>query len=80
VRYARDLLLSRPFLERIPDQSLIVSDVESGTYHVRATRDAAGRYALVYIPAARRLFGTAHQGPAGVELDLTRLSGAELAA
>ncbi|MFO7170865.1 MAG: putative collagen-binding domain-containing protein, partial [Chloroflexota bacterium] len=79
VRHARDLLLSRPFLERIPDQSLIASDVGSGTYHVRATRDAAGRYAMVYIPAVRRLFGAAHQGPAGVELDLTSLSGTELA-
>lgn len=71
MRHARNLLLSRPFLERIPDQSLIVSEVGAGTYHVRATRDAAGRYALVYIPALH---------PRVVELDLTRLSGQQLAA
>jgi hypothetical protein len=80
VRHARDLLLSRPFFERIPDQSLIASDVGAGTYHVRATRDAAGRYAMIYIPAIRRLFGAAHQAPAGVELDLTNLAGSEYSA
>jgi hypothetical protein len=81
VRHARDLLLSRPFLDRIPDQSLIASDVGAGTYHVRATRDASGRYALVYIPATRLpQFGAADRTPAAVELDLTHLSGQQLAA
>jgi hypothetical protein len=81
VRHARNLLLSRPFLERIPDQSLIVSDAGAGTYHVRATRDAAGRYALIYIPATRPApFGAADRTPAAVELDLTPLSGQQLAA
>lgn len=80
VGHARDLLLSRPFLERIPDQALVGSDAGAGTYHVRATRDAAGRYAMVYIPAARRQVGTTDSASAGVELDLTRLSGERLAA
>ncbi|KAB8141756.1 DUF4038 domain-containing protein [Chloroflexia bacterium SDU3-3] len=64
VGHARALLLSRPFLTRIPDQSLIVSDVGASTHHVQATRDASGSYALVYIPSGQP-----------VELDLTALSG-----
>jgi hypothetical protein len=68
VRHARALLLSRPFLKRIPDQSLIVSDVGSGTHHVRATRDAEGSYALIYVPSGKP-----------IELDITRLAGERLA-
>lgn len=81
VQHARALLLSRPFLTRIPDQSMIVSDVGAGTYHVRATRDADGRYALIYIPAARPpQLGDVDRTPAAVELDLTCLSGEQLKA
>jgi len=80
VQYARALLLSRPFLTRIPDQSLIVSDVGAGTYHVRATRDAAGSYALIYIPATRPpQLGAAERAQAALELDLTSLTGTQLA-
>jgi hypothetical protein len=80
MQHARRLLLSRPFLSRIPDQSLIVSEVGAGTYHVRATRDAGGRYALVYIPATRPpQLGAADRAPTAVELDLTPLSGQQLA-
>jgi hypothetical protein len=68
VRHARALLRSRPFLKRIPDQSLIVSDVGAGTHHVQATRDSEGSYALIYLPSGRP-----------VELDLTRLAGEHLA-
>jgi hypothetical protein len=68
VQHARALLLSRPFLSRIPDQSLIVSEVGAGTHHVRATRDAEGRYALVYLPSGKP-----------VELDLSGLAGERLA-
>ena len=42
MQHARALLLSRPYLDRIPDQSLIVSDVGTGTHHVQATRDRQG--------------------------------------
>ena len=52
----------------------------AGTYHVRATRDAAGSYALVYIPATRLpQLGAADRTPAAVELDCTRLCGERLA-
>jgi hypothetical protein len=81
VQHARALLLSRPFLTRVPDQSLVVSDTGAGTYHVRTTRDEAGSYAMVYIPATRMpQLGAADRTPAAVELDLTPLSGRQLAA
>jgi hypothetical protein len=67
MRHARTLLLSRPFLSRVPDQSLIASDTGAGAYHVRATRDEAGSYAMVYLPAGRP-----------VELHLSRLAGERL--
>jgi Putative collagen-binding domain of a collagenase len=48
---------------------------------VRATRDASGRYALVYIPATRPpQLGAADRTPAAVQLDLTALSGEQLVA
>jgi hypothetical protein len=59
MRYARALLESRPFLTRVPDQELIVADrvptsvPGEGRYHVAATRDANGRYAMIYTPAGR---------------------------
>ncbi len=67
MQHARALLLSRPFLQRVPDQSLVLSDEGAGTHHVQATRDNAGRYALVYMPSGKR-----------VELDLTKLTGERL--
>ena len=48
MRFAKDLLLARPFFTRIPDPSLIVSDTHGGGSHIAATRDSEGSYALVY--------------------------------
>ena len=67
VQHARALLESRPYLTRLPDQSLIVSDPGEGTHHVRATRDAEGSYALVYLPSCKP-----------VTVDLEALSGETL--
>lgn len=50
--HLRRLMESRPFLTRIPDQSLLVSEPGEGAYHVQATRDANGSYAMIYIPTA----------------------------
>jgi hypothetical protein len=44
---------SRPYLDRVPDQGILVSDAGEGGEHVRATRDSDGRYALVYLPTGR---------------------------
>ena len=60
MQHARWLLLSRPFLSRIPDDSVIVpSSVPTavpgtGRYRYVATRDTEGRYAMVYAPCGRR--------------------------
>jgi hypothetical protein len=53
MRHLRALIESRPFLTRVPDQDLLASDVGSGAEHIRATRDADGSYALVYLPESR---------------------------
>jgi hypothetical protein len=67
VGYAGALIESRPMLARIPDQSILASEVEAGADRVRATRGED--YAFVYVPTGK---------PVRVKLDL--LSGKELAA
>lgn len=51
--HLRRLMESHPFLTRIPDQSLLASPAGEKGEHVRATRDAEGSYALVYLPTNR---------------------------
>jgi hypothetical protein len=59
MQYARRLLESRPFLTRIPDDSVIVeAQVKTavpgmGTRHFAANRDESGSYAMVYSPVGR---------------------------
>jgi hypothetical protein len=53
MRHARALIESRPFLTRIPDQSLIAGDPGKGADHLQATRDASGSYAMVYSPSGK---------------------------
>ena len=48
MRFAKEILLARPFFTRIPDQSLIVSDTHAGGDYIAATRDSEGDYALIY--------------------------------
>jgi hypothetical protein len=50
MRHLRALFESRPALNLVPDQSLLLSPEGSGAQHVRAARDANGRYILVYLP------------------------------
>jgi hypothetical protein len=50
MQHARKLLESRPFLSRIPDQEIILSENRDGENHLRATRDENGAYALIYFP------------------------------
>jgi len=58
--YGRLLMESRPFLSRIPDNSIIVTDnvptsvPGAGAYQFVATRDDEGTYAMVYVPVGRR--------------------------
>jgi hypothetical protein len=47
---------SRPILNRMADQALVVGDAASGTGdHLRATRDANGSYAMIYIPSGQHV-------------------------
>lgn len=64
VQYLRALMESRLFLSRIPDQSLILSKNGERGEQMRATRDAHGTYAMIYLPRTRP-----------VEIDLVKLSG-----
>ena len=48
VQHLRALIESRPVLTRIPDQSLLVSDLGNSGDHVQATRAQDGSYAFIY--------------------------------
>lgn len=50
MQHLRRLIESRPYLTRVPDQGLLISDHGIESRHVRATRDNEGRYAFVYLP------------------------------
>ena len=60
MQHAKNLLLSRPFLTRVPDDSVLVTDrvptsvPGAGRYRYVATRDPEGSYAMVYVPAGRK--------------------------
>lgn len=60
MQHGRALIESRPFLSRIPDDSVIVTDRVStsvpgeGRYRFVSTRDAHGSYAMVYAPVGRK--------------------------
>ena len=59
MQHARRLLESRPFLTRVPDDTVVVEGPVptampgAGRYRFVATRDAEGRYAMVYAPVGR---------------------------
>ena len=66
----RRLLESRPFVDRVPDQGLIVGqDEEAGMGHVSATRGSAEDYCFVYASHGQ-----------GFTVDLDRLTGDRLRA
>jgi Protein of unknown function (DUF4038)/Putative collagen-binding domain of a collagenase len=59
MQHGRALIESRPFLTRIPDPEVVVTDrvptavPGAGRYHFAATRDSDGTYAMVYAPVGR---------------------------
>ena len=60
MQHGRRLLESRPFLNRLPDDTVIV-DAEvktavpgAGRYRFSATRDKDGTFAMVYVPVGRK--------------------------
>ncbi|MEM1121961.1 MAG: glycoside hydrolase family 140 protein [Bacteroidota bacterium] len=50
VKHLKNLMLSRPFLSRIPDQSMVITEQKADNSYVIATRDQEGRYAMIYFP------------------------------
>ena len=48
---ARRLLESRPYLTRVPDQTLLMFSEGDASHHRQATRDSDGSYAMVYSAA-----------------------------
>lgn len=69
MRHARALLESRPFFNRIPDQSLIRGQAGEGLEHAAATRDAGGAFAMVYLASGRE-----------ISIDASKLSGEKVRA
>jgi hypothetical protein len=63
------LMLSRPYLNRVPDQSMVVGSTLSGTDHVQATRASDGSYAFVYTAGGK-----------AVTVNLDKLSGSQVVA
>jgi hypothetical protein len=60
MQYGRKLIESRPFLSRIPDDSILVPHPVAssavpgaGEYRYTATRDQEGTYAMIYVPVGR---------------------------
>lgn len=48
--YLRRLMASRPLLGRIPDQTMLIAAPRGHHEYAVATRDRAGRYAMIYTP------------------------------
>ncbi len=69
MQYVKRLMLSRPMLLRVPDQTLLASDPGKGAEHLRAARAADGSYAFVYLPV-----------PKPVTVRLEKLSGKQVRA
>lgn len=69
VCYGRELIESRPFFRRIPDQGVIAGDAGRGHGRCTATRDSLGTYAMVYSESGRPF-----------AVDLERVSGKRIVA
>lgn len=52
-KHLKNLMLSRPFLSRIPDQEMVVGNEEETEDYVIATRDSDGTYAMIYFPTGK---------------------------
>jgi len=53
--YLKQLILSRPSLQRVPDQSIIESGQGEGGEHICAFRDSIGSYIMVYMPVGKTI-------------------------
>ena len=54
VKHLKNLMLSRPYFDRIPDQGLIAANQVNDSTFVSATRDRNGSFALFYFPTGNK--------------------------
>ena len=53
VKHLKNLMLSRPFLSRTPDQSMLIENQTDDNNYTVATRDSEGTYAMFYFPMGK---------------------------
>jgi hypothetical protein len=53
--YLKNLILSRPSLNRVPDQSIIKSAQGQKGEYITAFRDSDGSYAMIYLPVGKTI-------------------------
>lgn len=67
VKHLKNLMLSRPLLTRIPDQSMVLTPQQDDENYVAATRDENGSYAMIYFPTGQQ-----------TQIDFSKLNGETL--
>ncbi|WP_209332731.1 glycoside hydrolase family 140 protein [Lunatimonas salinarum] len=67
VKHLKELMISRPFLSRIPAQELVLTNQDDDKTFVAATKDLYGSYALFYFPTGKT-----------VQVDLSSLASSKL--
>ncbi len=50
MKHLKNLMLSRPYFDRIPDQQLVTQMSSDEMQYIAATRDRSGSYAMIYFP------------------------------
>ncbi len=53
MKHLKNLMLSRPYFDRIPDQKLIDGEQQEDAEYTIGTRDESGTYAFIYIPTGK---------------------------
>lgn len=53
VKHLKNLMLSRPYFDRVPDQTLIADSQEEDETFVIATKSRSGEYAFFYFPTGK---------------------------
>jgi hypothetical protein len=55
VKHLKNLMLSRDYFNKIPDQSLIVESQQNDESFISASRDSKGRFAIFYFPDGKKV-------------------------
>ncbi len=54
VKHLKNLMLSKEYFSRIPDQNLVADVQKDDEFYVAGTRDEAGNYVLFYFPSGKK--------------------------